>query len=514
MFMSIVIAILMLYTSINFVYRYNANKTTLTYETKFLAKLVSQYTITPLVFQDNQGAKESLQQLENIQFIDSALLYDLDNKLFASYVKDKSVTPEDINFVEGFYHDQLYIKVPVSYKEEHYGQLVLIASTDSMYLKLSDELLDIVLVLLLILLITYFIVARSQSLITAPITKLAKLAQSITRTQDYSLRADKVYNDEVGTLYDEFNFMLSTLQRRGEERDEAEAISQQHQLHLERLTEELEQRVLDRTTELQQSIELIKQTQTQLVEAEKMSSLGNLVAGVAHEVNTPLGISITASSIFSNEIQEVKTLLQNNQLTQTRLQTFLETFEEASALLTLNLNRAALLIKNFKQIAVDQTSESRREFELNDYLREISSTFSSEFKRHKVTLHLSYNRDKVIMNSLPGVLSQVIVNLIQNSLIHAFVNTTGATITLEVIAKENNVTIVYQDNGIGIDKSVQKNLFEPFVTTKRNEGGTGLGLNITYNLVFQQLEGSIEVDTTYTHGARFVIHLKTQLPEK
>lgn len=515
MLMLIVIAILTLYTSINFAYRFSANKTTLNYETKFLANLVSQYAVTPLIFQDKQGAQETLKQLENVQFIDRALLYDTDETLFASFTNKTGNENQELisksYLPEGYYHDQLYVKVPVSYKQQQYGDLVLVASTKTMYLKLSDELLDIFFVMLLVIMVAYFIVSRSAPLVTTPITKLAKLAQSITKTQDYSLRANKIYNDEVGTLYDEFNVMLSTLQRRGKERDEAEAVSQQHQHHLERLTDELEQRVQERTKELEDSIQLIKETQAQLLESEKMSALGNLVAGVAHEVNTPLGISITASSIFTNEINEVSSLLKENQLTQSRLTTFLQTFEEASTLLTLNLNRAADLVKNFKQIAVDQSSESLRTFELNEYLKEVCSTFTSEFKRQKVSLNLQHQEEKILMNSFPGILSQVVVNLIQNSLMHAFKTCEDPSIFIESSRNDDYVKIIYEDNGSGIDESVSKTLFEPFVTTKRNEGGTGLGLNITYNLVYQRLEGSIIVDESFHKGARFILTLKRQL---
>lgn len=518
MFMLIVILILALYTSVNFAYRYQANKDTLMYETKFLANLISRYAVTPLALKDLQGAQETLQQLENIKFIDSALLYDNNHKLFASYTNTHPLIAKELSTAtylpQGFYQDQLYIKVPVIYKKKHYGELLMVASTNSMYAKLNHEMLDVLVVLLFIILIAYFIVSRSQAIITAPITKLTKLAQSITQTQDYSLRAKKIYNDEVGTLYDEFNVMLATIQRRRQERDEAEAISQQHQFHLERLTDELEHRVNMRTQELQESIQLIHETQEQLIESEKMSALGNLVAGVAHEVNTPLGISITAASIFNDEIIEIKALLHDNALTQSRLETFLATFEEASLLLTLNLNRAATLIKNFKQIAVDQSSESLRSFELNTYLQEISSTFSSEFKRRKVILNIQSDLSEIPMNSLAGVLSQVIVNLIQNSLMHAFETTKDAKITIETFLEDDKVKIIYQDNGSGIDSSVQSTLFEPFVTTKRNEGGTGLGLNITYNLIHQRLEGTISVDNTDTKGARFILTLKQNLIPK
>jgi signal transduction histidine kinase len=307
--------------------------------------------------------------------------------------------------------------------------------------------------------------------------------------------------------------MLNKIEQRGRERDEAETISRTYQSHLERLTNELEERVKERTIELQESYNNLQNMQAQLIESEKMSALGNLVAGVAHEVNTPLGISITAASIFKNEIKSIKDMLDENRLSKTALLHFIDTIIEADEILIKNLDRAALLVKNFKKISVDQSSEELRDFELNSYLKEVVSTFKSELKHRPIELDLQLEDESINMFSYPGAISQIVVNMLQNALLHAFDFDQEGKIILETHQDDKNATIIFADNGKGIDSAVVDKVFEPFITTKRNEGGTGLGLNITYNLITQKLAGNIHLDTEYKDGARFVITVPLNITE-
>ena len=238
-----------------------------------------------------------------------------------------------------------------------------------------------------------------------------------------------------------------------------------------------------------------------------MSALGNLVAGVAHEVNTPLGISITAASIFKNEIKSIQDLLGEGKLSKSALDHFIETISEADEILIKNLDRAALLVRNFKKISVDQSSEEIRNFELNDYLQEVISTFKSELKHRPIELKLELDTEPINMHSYPGAISQIVVNMLQNSLLHGFDYEQEGEISLRTEHKENSALIIFCDNGKGVEENVSHKIFEPFITTKRNKGGTGLGLNITYNLVTQHLGGSIKLDQDYKGGARFVMEV-------
>lgn len=265
---------------------------------------------------------------------------------------------------------------------------------------------------------------------------------------------------------------------------------------------------------LEVNLQNLKIAQNQLVEAEKMSALGGLVAGVAHEVNTPLGISITAASIFKHKIESLEKSIQANSLSKVELDEFVADIKDADQILIKNLDRAALLVKNFKKISVDQSSEKLGEFELNSYLEEIVSTFGSELRHNDVTLAFQLSQEPIRMYSYPGAISQIIINLLQNAVFHAFEQTQDARIILKTELVNSQVIISCTDNGKGVSQEVVSRIFEPFVTTKRNNGGTGLGLNITYNLVTQHLGGIIQLDTTFTQGARFAITIPCSVKQK
>ena len=265
---------------------------------------------------------------------------------------------------------------------------------------------------------------------------------------------------------------------------------------------------------LEENLQTLKNAQEQLIESEKMSALGSLVAGVAHEVNTPLGISITAASIFKNEISDLQKSVKENTLTKTEINEFIENITKTDDLLIKNLNRAAQLIKNFKKISVDQSTDDLREFELNLYIAEVVSTLNNEMTHNNVKLTLELKKEGIHMNSYPGAISQIIINLLQNSLLHGFDGHQKGNIILRTQETDGQALIICEDDGKGVNKDVINKIFEPFVTTKRNEGGTGLGLNITYNLVTQHLEGTIKLDIDYTNGARFVISMPKELADR
>jgi len=258
---------------------------------------------------------------------------------------------------------------------------------------------------------------------------------------------------------------------------------------------------------LKENQEYLQITQNQLIESEKMSALGNLVAGVAHEVNTPLGISITAASIFESKIKELRSLIEDNSLSKNALDQALDSFEEADTILVKNLNRAAVLMKNFKQISVDQSSEDVRHFELNSYIKEVVSTIQNEFKHRSVTLRLELCEEELQMYSNPGAFSQVLVNMLQNALFHAFDAQERGEVVIRTQAFEDYAMICVNDDGKGVREDIAESIFEPFVTSKRHEGGTGLGLSITHNLVFQLLGGSVALDNEYKNGSSFIIKI-------
>lgn len=242
--------------------------------------------------------------------------------------------------------------------------------------------------------------------------------------------------------------------------------------------------------ELEHINEQLLSTQKQLVESEKMASLAGLVTGVAHEVNTPLGASITAVTHLSAISAEAYSDFKEKKLSSQKFERIIEEQLQATEIIFKNLCRAAELIKSFKQVSADQVSEAAREFEINDYLYEIKTSLKHKLKQAQVSVEIECDFEKQIY-SYPGVFSQIISNLIINSLVHGFKSQTGGKITLSLRQEHGHIYIDYRDNGKGIQKENLEKVFDPFFTTNRNSGSTGLGLSICYNLVTQKMQGNI-----------------------
>jgi signal transduction histidine kinase len=266
----------------------------------------------------------------------------------------------------------------------------------------------------------------------------------------------------------------------------------------------LEQRVKERTEALELSFEQLAKAQTQLVESKKMASLGDLVAGVAHEINTPVGVCITAASNLSELTASLKKDFNNEQVSKSGFEHYIEAAEKSSALIESSLSRAAELVGSFKQVAVDQSSECLRIFLIKEYITEVLSSLSPKFKGKKITVNFNTDDDFQVHTS-PSAIAQIVTNLIINSLIHGFEAEDNGEITIAISRKINRVSLIYQDSGKGISVQDLAKIYEPFFTTKRGQGGSGLGLHITYNLVHQSLNGSIICTSEEGKGAVFTI---------
>ena len=243
-----------------------------------------------------------------------------------------------------------------------------------------------------------------------------------------------------------------------------------------------------------------------------MAALGTLVAGVSHEINTPLGVSLTAITHLFDQTEALKADFKNDKLTVEQLEDYLNAQLETATLVTRNLQHAAVLINNFKQVAIDQAHNELRKFDLCSYLNDALTSLKPSFKHRAIDIRFDCDLSENIV-SYPGAISQIINNLVMNSVQHGFPKEGSGIITLQVLfdALQKQFVLRVSDNGLGIDPQVQKHIFEPFFTTARSEGGSGLGLNIVYNLVTQLLQGDIQVKSELGHGTETFITLPMEI---
>ncbi len=286
------------------------------------------------------------------------------------------------------------------------------------------------------------------------------------------------------------------------------------QAHIEDLNQSLERRVAERTAELTKALGILRQTQEDLIRSEKMAALGSLVAGIAHELNTPIGNSVTVASTLAARTDDLIATYSTGKLRRADFDRFTHGARQAVDLLMRSLIRAEELVRSFKQVAVDQTSEQRRRFELNEVLREMAITISPMFKHGDFTLEV-IEAGTVTLDSYPGPLGQVFTNLVTNALLHAFEGHRQGHITVTPrLVDGDSVQIDFADDGLGIPAAEQRRIFDPFFTTRLGRGGTGLGLHIVYNLVTQVLGGRITVHSSPGNGTRFVVTLPLKAPAR
>jgi PAS domain S-box-containing protein len=256
----------------------------------------------------------------------------------------------------------------------------------------------------------------------------------------------------------------------------------------------------------------LRETQASLIEAEKLAALGRMVAGVAHEVNNPVGISLTVASALERKTERFGEEVKRGELRRSSLNEFLDTSRSAAAQLVANLNRAAELIQSFKQVAADRNYSDQRTFDLADLTEQVVMSLRPGLRKHNLTLNVDC-QPNLVMNSYPGPYGQVLTNLFLNAVAHAFPN--GRPGLIEIQARESgrdNVEIIFSDDGCGMSLDVRRRAFDPFFTTRRDQGGTGLGLHIVYNIVTNRLGGRLDLDSEPGSGTRIRLILPRTAP--
>ena len=413
------------------------------------------------------------------------------------------------------HHNDIEV-IDISFNGKALGKLEVAFDRDAVFAQASKAALSSMIAQLVsMLLLASLLALVVHRLINSRIRHMALEVNSRINNDSFaplSIR-ESAAHDEIDILVHAFN----SLSEKMNEELKQKTLAQQQ---LKTVNTELEDRVMERTKSLQttvdelnQTLEELHTTQGKLIEAEKLSSLGGMVAGISHEINTPLGLCITIHSYINDHYRQLKTAFDEGQITKQSFADFVVMMDESLGILDKNLQRAAHLIKSFKQVSEDQTGEHIRDFSLQEYLHEILETLSPKFKKTQHTVEIDCS-EQLRMSTFPGAISQVITNLMMNSLIHGFEETEQGTIRIVVAEEKGNAVIHYSDNGKGLNREAQNKIFEPFYTTKRGQGGTGLGMHLVYNIVHQRLNGEISLEEDQSQGAAFRLIIPKKIEQR
>lgn len=311
------------------------------------------------------------------------------------------------------------------------------------------------------------------------------------------------YSEEDQALFALIAHQVSSALQGLQSMDRLERAVRERTLRLDQAKASLEQQ----NEALNHALTQLQDAQSELVRQEKLASLGRLVAGVAHEINTPLGICVTATSHLVQELKLIKEDLAEGRLDQEGLDVFFDTVDQSLRIMTTNTQRAAALVRSFKQVAVDQSSENIRHFNLAKYVAEVLLSLQPKLKGKPVKVEVDCPAD-IHLDSFPGAVSQIITNMVVNSLVHGFDGDQRGAIRITGRLDGDHVLFDYSDDGIGMDQHTLAQLFDPFFTTKRGAGGSGLGAHILYNLATGPLGGTIKVTSAPGMG----LHYKLRFP--
>ena len=339
------------------------------------------------------------------------------------------------------------------------------------------------------------------------LSELARYKEELANAQSEIIDSNRKLDEQNLMLEQEVAKKTSSLSTTmlKMERQQRELLTQQEQLKAENKRRSItEKTLIDTNKELKSSIEELNRAQERLLDAEKMAVLGTLSAEVSHEINTPIGVSITSTSYLADLLATLNHDIEEQKLSKRGLEEFTKNAGQSVALLINNLNRASELITSYKQVAVDQTSDKIRQINLAKYIDEIIHSLHPKLKKTNHTVSIDCP-DELVVYCHAGAISQIFTNLIINSILHGFEGINRGKIHIGVTMQNKTVEIRYEDNGIGVPEENLNTLFDPFFTTKAGKGGTGLGTHIIHNLVTDTLSGTIKAESVKPSGLAFVI---------
>ncbi|PRC91880.1 sensor histidine kinase [Solimicrobium silvestre] len=359
---------------------------------------------------------------------------------------------------------------------------------------LSAELKHKILEILALDLILVVALSFSLRMVFVPLTQLRdSLNDLATHETEEVEELPENRRDEFGEVAGGFNRIQRKLKSTIENTRQAEDVARRASVSAE------------------QALQNLRTAQNSLVQAERLASLGGLVAGVAHEINTPLGITLTGASTLQEATELIQTAMNTGNIKKSEMVRYLETAIESSRLILGNTHRAAELIQSFKQIAVDQTNEIKRPFNVKEYIEEVLMCLAPKLKKTKIQVSVNCATE-IELNTYSGAFAQILTNLIMNALTHAYEVDDIGHIDINVQMLNSVLELSFCDDGKGIPAEYLGKIFDPFFTTKLGKGGSGLGLNIVYNLIAKQLDGSIIVESVLGKGTRFIIRIPCSRP--
>jgi C4-dicarboxylate-specific signal transduction histidine kinase len=487
------------------------------------ARIVAGNAASSLVFNDNATEKQRLNSLQNTDFIQHVHVYKLDetsNELtfFSSYNKqglapiparfsrlDRLTTPQ-------IQDDYIEVSQPVVLDGEVIGYVYLRGSLEQASLFMWRSVAIAAVVFVLTLLLCWLVTLRLRKTIVTPLDSVVDVISQVARDKNYSLRLAPSQLVEFDMMAHAFNTMLDRVQQHISRQRRAEEEASQLNTELERQVTQRTQALKESNSELLKTLEQLHQYQGQLVESEKMASLGDMVAGIAHEVNTPIGLSVTASTLLQDKLTVMQEKFDEKRISTSEFERFLSDCDENLQIIYRNLGRAADLVTSFKQVAVDQSSEVDRDIHIPSFMNDVLiSVKPRRLDPEKFPIRISCP-DNLTVRAKAGPLNQVLINLIVNSMIHAFDGYENGQIDISFsMQNDSELEMVYSDNGKGVPSDISRKIFDPFVTTKRGSGGSGLGLHLVYNLVTQVLGGNIHFFSEEKNGVEFIVRFPVTL---